>query len=145
MKINNKININEIKTDVGYEGYLWLSNASEPIVLNSTKNLCEILKEIMQDDINPFVIEGYLYDNANNSYSIKYVDGKCQVYQFTIDDNDRAKNKEKVYYANRMEGKQLRFLDVWEAEKDPQCLGMEVLQPKAQVFIGFATPKTSQP
>lgn len=137
------INISEIDKNRIYEGYLWLSDSKEPVVLdNAEKKLCDVLKEkekegILNDSVNPFVIESFLWDKANkDSYSIKYVDGKSVVHKFHITEDDLRNNETKEYFANRIEG-QLLFLDVWSPEKDQQCLDMEVLQPEAKVFIGF--------
>lgn len=130
---SKRISIDEISRATSYEGYLWLSDSKEPIILDGKKEIGDVFPK----SVNPFIIEGYLYDNANHSYSIKYVDGTAIVIQFTITEEDWYDNDVKEYYANRMGDTILRFLDVWSAEKDPLCLGMEVLQPQAKVFIGF--------
>lgn len=135
------ISANEIPTDASFEGYLWLSDSTAPKVLLNEGLDATLLNE----GRNPFVIEGFLFQKAADpkapaatSYSIRYVDGKTIVCRHSLTQSDWEDNKEKEYYGNRMAGRILKFLDVWQADKDEQCLGMEVLRPQAKVFVGFA-------
>lgn len=115
-----------------YQGYLWFSDSAEPKVYDG-----ELIDSTLFDSVNPFIIEGYLYNSDKNvSYSIKYVDGETIVKEYSCDALFKN-NAEKLFYANRMGDRLLKFLDVWTPEKDPLCEGMEVLQPKAKVFVGF--------
>jgi CRISPR type III-associated protein (TIGR04423 family) len=47
-------------------------------------------------------------------------------------------NKEISYLAHKIDGvKKLKFRQIWQSEEDSLCEGMDVLEMKAQVFIGF--------
>jgi len=132
MKIN-KIDKDCFDLSSEYSGYLWQSDKTTPKVYEGEK----IDEDLLQSQ-NPFIVEGLLYNEAGKkSYSIKYADGELLIHEFCLTDVDFAQNKEKTFYTNRMKGLSIKFLDIWEAVKDELCLGMEVLQPKAQVFIGF--------
>jgi len=118
-----------------YEGYIWQSDKSEPSVYDGTE---EFELELV-DSINPFIIEGQLYDkNRRKSYSIKYVDGHYIVHSFDVKDSDinNVNVEQKTFLPNRMEHK-LCFLQYWREETDALCEGMKVLQPAELVFIGF--------
>ena len=63
-----------------YVGYLWYSDQKRPKKLIQETFDVESLKE----PINPFVIEGQLWDETNSmSISIKYVDGEHIIKFFT--------------------------------------------------------------
>lgn len=118
-----------------YDGYLWYSDQSEPIVLNK----CEFELDI-DDSRNPFVVEGHLYDYKNNrSTRIRYVDGHY-IYK-TYDLNSlMGESSIDIFYpsSKRFNGKKLRFSQYWrEGEPDSLLEGMKVLEPKEYVFIGF--------
>lgn len=117
-----------------YQGYIWMSNESEPQVINRDYFIN------LDEKQNPFVIEGLLYCPLSGiSYSIKYVDGRYIVKKYIVDDADFANPNVdiKSYCSNRMEKCRLRFLQYWEAQPDPMCEGMEVNQPAKLVFVGF--------
>lgn len=121
-----------------YEGYLWWSDATKPDIVSPDK-LTE--KNLISDD-NPFIVEGELYDKVKGeSITIRYVDGRYIVNTFKVEashlnGSDHATLKE--YFAQRMPHVQkLRYLQLWKAEKDSLCEGMETLCPSNLVFIGF--------
>lgn len=147
-----KININDITLDKNYEGYLWLSNSTEPhVYINEKINLH------MKEGI--FIVEGQLYNSTDYiSYSIKYVDGKYIVYKNDIDSallnlgegkqksitmKDEEGNdvlcivERKDYLSNRMSDHWLKFLRYWEEKEDENCMNMPVLTFTKNVFVGF--------
>lgn len=135
------ISATEIPSNAAYVGYLWLSDSAMPKVLDRA-NLDVSLFDTAR---NPFVVEGFLYDEqSSTSFSIRYVDGETIVCKHTLTEIDREDNAVREYYGNRMEGRKLKFLDVWEPVKDELCLQMEVLQPQAEVFIGFVEPDNNK-
>ena len=149
----NKINITDIPKDIEYEGYLWMSNSKNPIVLKSEKlkslrlNESESDKPVIFDEIsdlsNPFIIEGQLYSkNTKKSYSIKYADGEHIVVEYDLNNlpKDRVfdeKEDDKKFIPNRINASMLKFRQYWKPEEDEFCEGMEVLQPAGFVFVGF--------
>lgn len=121
-----------------YEGYLWWSDATKPDILEPDK-ASEI---VLDDNANPFVIEGELYDaGKGESVSIRFVDGRYIIKSFQVkpdDLNGSDKATVKTYLAQRMPGiEKLKYLQYWEKVSDPLCEGMETLQPSDLVFVGF--------
>lgn len=121
-----------------YEGYIWKSNATSPDIFNPAKPIDITLDE----NDNPFVIEGELYDSVKGeSISIRFVDGKYIVKTFTVKPEDLKGNDHvtrKEYLAQRMNGVgKLVYLQYWDTITDPLCENMDTLQPVAFVFVGF--------
>lgn len=126
-----------------YQGYIWKSNADEPIVFNGV-SFTESLDPIQ----NPFIIEGQLYDaDRSISYSIRYMDGRYIILRWDLkidfqgEDFDYTE-KEAVPY--RMKSGKLLFRQYWKAESDKLCEGMKALNPYAQVFVGFKSIKEDE-
>jgi len=113
-----------------YQGYLWYSDNKEPQVLNN-----EVFELEVADNANPFVIEGQLFD-GQKSISIKYVDGKYIVNTYDLNTLDGVM-QEQTFHSHRMEGKLLKFIQIWKNQSDELCEGMQVLQPAELVFVGF--------
>ena len=121
-----------------YQGYLWYSDEKKPTVLNH-----EDFEITLDEKINPFVIEGHLFD-GKQSISIKYVDGKYIVKKYVLDGLPKEDCTEQSFLANRMgDIKVLKFRQYWRErreqreQKDDLCEGMPVLQPAELVFVGF--------
>lgn len=121
-----------------YEGYLWYSDNTEPKVYLGN----ESFELELDDNKNPFVIEGQLFD-GKKSYSIKYADGQYYVNSFDVKSSDFNSKDEKEYIPNsRMKDvNKIKFLQRWKTQEDELCEGMEVLQPAELVFIGFDKKK----
>lgn len=133
-----------------YQGYLWMSDATEPIVLND-----EPVTNSLDPSQNPFIIEGQLYDKVNSiSYSIKYADGKYLINSWNLNEEligegfeytekDAVPNPRMLAVAakNSLKIENLYFRQYWHAEEDALCEGMKVLKPHALVFVGFKTRK----
>ena len=137
----NQIKINEIDLTASYQGYIWLSDASKPIVLDNGK-LEDTDKKYFSEGQNPFIIEGQLFDNTNKcSFSIKNVDGKMIVVKYEGADleSDRDSRSYEFVPNSRMElgNKKLKFLQKWETQPNDKCNDMGVLVPAGLVFIGF--------
>ena len=133
----NQIKINEIDLTASYQGYIWLSDASKPIVLDNGK-LKDTDKKYFSEGQNPFIIEGQLFD-GKNSFSIKNVDGKMIVIKY--DESDLKVDRDSKSYEfvpNSRMGlgdRKLKFLQKWEPNAD--CENMDVLVPAGLVFLGF--------
>lgn len=112
-----------------YQGYLWYSDKATPRVLNNEDFELEI-----NDNENPFIIEGQLFDGVN-SISIKFVDGQYIVKSYDVQETERKNAQE--YLPNRMKDKKLLFVQRWKEQQDDLCEGMQVLQPEELVFVGF--------
>ncbi len=129
----NKIELQDINKANKYQGYLWWSDQQYPKVYDG-----EILDIELDGIVNPFIIEGQLYDvTSNKSYSIKYVEGKHIVIEYKLNELNNVEKTEQPYLSNRMNERTLSFYQYWEAESDNLCEGMEVLKPAKCVFVGF--------
>lgn len=130
------LTVETIPKDVNYEGYLWMSDQTEP-----ETDLLHTKLEGITDLSNPFIVEGQLYsEKEQKSYSIKYTDGKHIVIEYNLKTTlgDNTKVTEKKYIANRIDGvSKLKFRQYWEPKTDELCEGMNVLIPTAFVFVGF--------
>ena len=133
----NQIKINEIDLTASYQGYIWLSDASKPIMLDNGK-LKDTDKKYFSEGQNPFIVESQLFD-GKNSFSIKNVDGKMIVIKY--DESDLKVDRDSKSYEfvpNSRMGlgdRKLKFLQKWEPNAD--CENMDVLVPAGLVFLGF--------
>lgn len=121
-----------------YEGYIWWSDKDRPEVFYGN----EEVELSLNDDENPFIIEGNLWDKASKkSIFIRYVDGQYFTNETTVKEEDRNNKErctEKSFIAHRIDGiRVLRFLQYWVTFEDPLCEKMETLRPEKLVFIGF--------
>lgn len=126
-----------------YTGYIWMSDDPSPKVL-----LGEEFGGEFAETANPFIIEAQLYDGEKNSVSVKYVDGKYIMHEYTDVDvssaNEDVELKEYIAHARIAEcngNKNLLFLQYWEEKQDdataPTRSGMVELRPGKLVFVGF--------
>lgn len=115
-----------------YQGYYWLSNAETPVMINGKIDSTQI-------KINPFIIEGMLWDEkAKKSIMITHT-GSYQIFEYDLNEIE-GEMVEKEYMAHRLNGvSKVCFKQLWQAEKDANCAGadMKVLKMKAQIFVGF--------
>ena len=123
-----------------YEGYLWLSNKRTPEVFHG-----ETIDFAQWEAINPFIIEGLLYNRAKQfSVLIRHTG------TYTIRGYDLTKIPQKgilepveflPHRLNKTKGKppieKVEFQQLWLPEKDANCENMEVLSMRALVFTGF--------
>ena len=118
-----------------YEGYVWMSDQQEPLVICPD----EEFEMTLCDEDNPFVVEGNLWDATNRvSIMIKYVDGKYIVRRTEVTDECKKNATRKEFLPHRVKGvKKLVLLQCWNEEKDPLCENMVTLQPGKLEFIGF--------
>ena len=131
----NNISIKDIPQAL-YEGYVWYSDAQEPVVMLGDKTQGVTLRK------DAFIIEGLLWDRkARKSYRIAYDKGIQKVYCYDVTDADLNGEGDVVaedYIVHRIPGvRRLSFLRYWLPEKDEMCEGFDVLMPKRLVFIGF--------
>lgn len=129
-----QVTLSDINRDATYDGYLWLSDATEPVVLDGEK-----LDSALLEQENPFVIEAQLYDAAGSrSYAVRYADGRHVVTEFDADDiNAAGRVTEKCFVPLRIKHRGLHFKQLWSPRGDELCEGMPVLEPVAMIFVGF--------
>lgn len=136
-KMDHKIILQDIPTDINYEGYLWWSDQENPDVYNNQPIVSQTNKPIWpKPNNNPFIIEGNLWDNDKTSYLIRFIDGQCLVYKFELNNDESITPLE--YLPNpKLATNNLLFKEVWTAQPDPLCEGFEVLKPAVIAFVGF--------
>jgi CRISPR type III-associated protein (TIGR04423 family) len=134
---------NEMKTIHGYfEGYIWMSDASRPIIKYDNEET--VLN--LDDTVNPFIWEAQLWSKQERrSISIRYVDGKYFIQDVKVDESDQ-KNSDRVAHKTYMPQRMpkiasLNFLQYWDEKPDPLCENMKTLRPGRLVFIGFTKEK----
>lgn len=115
-----------------YEGYVWMSDAKEPKVLNNERFDFESIKT------NPFVIEALLYSpDEEVSIHVQHT-GDYQMYAYSLKEFSQLEISEKEYLSHRLKNvSKLKFKQLWLPEADANCEGMEVMTLKAIVFCGF--------
>lgn len=128
-----------------YQGYMWKSDEPSPKTYDG-----DIAEFSLSDGENPFIIEGQLYDKAQEiSTSIKCIDGKYIINKYDgkrhqfIDSGENA-----IFEEGELEqyipstsldigDKVMYFTRLWKAVKDNTNYGFEALCPSALVFKGF--------
>jgi CRISPR type III-associated protein (TIGR04423 family) len=125
--------LNEIPS-FNFDGYIWKSDSEHPItLLDETFDFSTI-------QLNPFIVEGLLYNqDENKSYHITH-DGEYHIVEYDL--NELSKKGEiiqKEYNPHRLVDsvKKVKFYQIWKDEKDPNCNDLPVLTLKATVFCGF--------
>jgi CRISPR type III-associated protein (TIGR04423 family) len=122
----------ETLPDLNYQGFIWLSDADKPIVLqNEPFDLSKI-------KTNPFIIEALLF-NAEKEISIHIQHtGNYQITEYHFNRFDNAEVVDNEYLPHRLDGvSKVKFKQIWISRPDENCAGMEVLNLKAIVFCGF--------
>ncbi len=130
--IKKHTNLNEIPS-FEFEGYIWMSDEQNPIVLKNETFDFSSIKE------NPFIVEGLLFDKETNTSIHIAHDGTYQIVEYNL--NELSKKGElinKEYLPHRLSGvEKVSFKQVWMDEKDENCEDFPVLTLKAIVFCGF--------
>lgn len=130
-----KINkITEIPNEK-YEGYIWLSDQTNPIVLHDESYDFSTIAE------NPFIMEALLYCKENDfSIMVKHT-GSYVIRKYNLQAWRAKADTEapKEYLPHRLgtSVKKLKFSQFWKEEKDSLCEDMKVLKLKATIFTGF--------
>ena len=120
-----------------YSGYIWMSDAKEPKVLNQEKF------DFSNVGVNPFIIESLLYcEEEKISLTIRHT-GKYHINEIDLNDlPDGAELEDVEYLPHRLKGvDKVCFKQLWIPEEDENCEGWPVLKMKALVFTGFNCKK----
>lgn len=131
--VKKLISLNEIPS-CNFEGYVWKSDSVNPVTLLNETFDFSIIK------LNPFIVEGLLYDQSSNkSYHITH-DGEYQIFEYDLTVlSKKGEFNPKEYNPHRLDKsiKKVKFNQIWMDEKDLNCIGLAVLTLKATVFCGF--------
>ena len=129
------INIENIDHSLDYQGFLWLSDKKEPIILIDEKIPYDIFKSL------PFVVEGHLFCKSRNGLSIKIKNIDGEYYVSTVELNTIPKNQitqnDFVAIKNDKGIKNIRSVQYWEKVPDQLCENMDTLEPSWVAFNGF--------
>jgi len=131
------------KIDRKYEGYIWDSNESHPVVLrNQTFDFSKYI-----DHLNPYIVEAWLYSVVDHCAWL--IQHNCE-YQVTKYDLKSLPEKHELIAVdfiphklkeNNPSGaspiKRVCFQQLWIPEKDLNCAKMPVLKMQALIFTGF--------
>lgn len=132
----SKIELAQIPAGRRYDGYVWMSDATAPLVLEG-----DALPSCLVEGRSPFVVEAQLWDaEAGVSYSVRHVGNETLCHRHEVAASDFADSDvdEIVYASHRMGGRGLRFLEYWELRQCDDCpSGMPTLEMTRRVFIGF--------
>lgn len=127
-----------------YQGYLWYSDEQTPKVFDNEEVELEL-----DDTVNPFVVEGQLYDmNEDRSISIRFIDGKYIINTYSgkmgqFNDVSGEKftegNIEQYAPSSRLNlgDKVLYFSRIWTEAEDMINDNWKTLCPLGLVFKGF--------
>jgi CRISPR type III-associated protein (TIGR04423 family) len=134
------ITIQDIPTDVNFEGYYWCSNEQNPEII-----IDEPIQLAWFTDL-PFVIEANFYSSdAKLSLQVRHVDGQYQVARIDLSQtSELVLDEVKTYLGHDLEGQNFQVIHAWQPESDPFCAGMPVLVPAWSAFAGFSTPNSPQ-
>jgi len=118
-----------------FEGYIWLSDQKEPIVLSGESF------DFSNISINPFVIEALLFDKSNNiSIHIQHT-GNYIITAYNLTELAQQTGsviEDKTYLPHRLKGvEKVGFKQIWLPVTDENCEDMLVLTMKAIIFCGF--------
>lgn len=133
MKTETINKITEIPNEK-YEGYIWLSDQTSPIVLDNASY------DFSQIGENPFIIEALLFCKEKDfSIMVKHTGSYViRKYDLKAWEAEAEATETKENLSHRIKGvKALKFIQFWKAEEDALCEGMPVLKLKATIFTGF--------
>jgi len=129
--------LNDIPTH-HYEGYYWLSNASEPAVVESESlDLSEF--ETDGKPCNPFIVESNLYCSEEGiSISVRHSDGCYLISLIEWSGPQECELNVRSFRGHAGFGdRRLRFREAWIKKEDEFCENLPVLVPAVIGFIGF--------
>ncbi len=120
-----------------YTGYYWMSDENYPRLVSKEK-----FNPVLKGN-NPFIIGGNLFaDDGSYSVSIEHIDGHylIGIVKWGAIDKQAVVLEEETYLAHKAVGfSKVRFKRAWIPAADPECEGMEVLQPAWRAFTGFVS------
>jgi len=131
--INKNIALSDLNNTV-FEGYVWLSDAKDPKVLQENSY------DFTQHNENPFIIEALLFDPLTQKSVHITHDGAQHIVEYDLPTlkQDGYELESKQYLSHRINGiERLHFVQLWKEEPDDFCIGMLVKTLKATVFCGF--------
>ena len=114
-----------------FEGYIWMSDETKARIIKG--------QFVSPKDINPFIVEGYLYSKSENrSISIRHTDKGYHIGEIDLNNLSNIQTSEECIKSHRIDSNPaLKFKQAWLAQEDPNCAGMEVLKPIWKAFVGF--------
>lgn len=119
---------------IDYSGYYWMSDQETPCLVSGKF-------EPNLSGSNPFIIEGNLFaEDGSCSVSIEHIDGeyKIGIITWALVDKSVVELEKQSYLAHKIDGiSKVKLKRAWIPKPDPECAGMDVLQPAWRAFVGF--------
>ena len=127
------ITLQDIPSDVPFEGYYWYSNAQKPQLITDEPIQPGWFTEL------PFVIEANFYSKEQHlSIQVRCVDGQYQVARIDLNHADAGlTDKPKKYRGHDLGGRDFLVVEAWQPKPDDFCADMPVLVPAWTAFAGF--------
>ena len=136
---DQSISIQDLHTDVPFEGYYWYSNAQKPQIITDEPIQPGWFTEL------PFVVEANFYSSdVKLSIQVRHVDGQYQVVRMDLNQLDAIPHETKTYLGHDLDGRDFQVIEAWQPEPDAFCDNMPVLVPAWTAFVGFKSQKSPQ-
>ena len=129
-----KIDSLDTLSGIPFEGYVWLSDAKEPKVLQENTH------DFANHKGNTFIIEALLFDPKSKIAVHITHDGALHIVEYDLQalKSGGFEIVNKAYMPHRMDGiERLHFVQLWKDEEDELCNHFLVKTLKATVFCGF--------
>jgi len=128
MKKDKKEIIEYINTLKGYEGYVQFSH--RPI--DKDRDIFYNNKDIKVEDESGFICEAHFY-NGKDSITIKQINTHWLIDEII----DTPLSDVESYLTDIEKFPKIKMAQIWEAQADDLCAGMDVKKLKKVVFAGF--------
>ncbi len=119
-----------------WQGYICLSGSADITEITGGLPLFSGLEQK-----GNFIFEANLYSKEKDfSVSIRQLDDKWLVKEKDKPLEKFNAGKEAFIeqkLISRMDGKKMKFIELWQAEKDELCAGLDILKPKWIAFVGL--------
>lgn len=144
MARTSQIQITDIPLVWHYQGYLWYSNATTPVVIEEKHKLY-----IDGDDgAVPFIIEGHLWcEEHKASFAIRYLNGIHQVIRFDLSEpvQDFELHERRIFKTHDIPKYPCyKVIEAWEEQEDPISIGFNKLTHAWTAFAGFQSKSEVQ-
>lgn len=119
-----------------FEGYLWYSDKAKPRIYHN-----ESLEENWSSQ-HPFVVEGWLLDEQEQSYFIRCLEGKYYISSFDLKELEASEDEylldgRQRFIAHRLdEIRSINFRQLWALSSNAES-EFQVLKPAQLIFAGF--------
>jgi CRISPR type III-associated protein (TIGR04423 family) len=131
MKVNIYNSLDAIPS-LNFDGYIWMSDSNEPIMLfNEKYNFGPVSN-------NPFIVEALLFNEELKTSIHILHQGEYVISEYILEQSSLEKVEEIEYLPHRLKNvNKVLFKQIWEEQADENCHNFPVYSLKATVFSGF--------